>query len=247
MPKFFVEPEHIDGDTAKIYDGDVNHITKVLRLSPKSIIMVCDGKGYDYRAEITGIDKACVTLRLLEKLPCETEPGVRVTLFQGIPKAGKMEYIIEKCVELGISRIVPVITSRTVVKLGDKKAEDKKLARWRKVAAEAVKQCGRGVIPEVGDVVTLKEAVSLTTGIDLVLAPYENERETPLKQVLSANRNIHSVGFFVGPEGGFEEEEINLLQAAGAKCVTLGKRILRTETAGHTVLTAVMYELDELQ
>ncbi|MBR2499615.1 MAG: 16S rRNA (uracil(1498)-N(3))-methyltransferase [Clostridia bacterium] len=247
MPKFFIDTCNISGNSVKIYGSDVKHITKVLRLKTQSILILCDGEGYDYVAKLAQIDDDSLSLDILEKKPCTAEPNLKVTLFQGFPKAGKMEYIIEKCTELGISSIVPVITERTVVKFDENDSGRKKLERFRKVASESVKQCARGKIPEISNIYSLKQTEALIKDLDLIIVAYENERETSLKSVLKENKNVSSIGIFIGPEGGFAEDEINFLTSLGAKKVTLGNRILRTETAGQAVLSAVMYEYNEMQ
>ncbi len=244
MPKFFIAKEDIFEDKITISGGDAVHIAKVLRLTEGDKITLCDGVGLDYAGEITESNKDSVTVNILSKTPCLAEPSVSVTLFQGLPKQGKMDFIIEKCTELGISRIVPVMMHRCVANVRDEKAE-KKLSRWRKIAAESVKQCGRGVIPEINDVLSFQDAVRMATDLELCLAAYENERNVSLKSALSG-KSPKSVGIFIGPEGGFEESEIKMLLSTGIPSVTLGRRILRTETAGQAVLTAIMYELDEL-
>lgn len=247
MPKFFVDSECIQGTIAKIYGSDVKHITKVLRLPLKSILILCDGEGFDYVARLSKIESDALTLDIIEKKPCVAEPELKVTLFQSIPKNPKMEYIIEKCTELGINSICPIVTERTVVKVDSFDAADKKLSRWRKIAAESVKQCARGAIPDVYNIYSLEEIREIVSEIDLLIVAYEEEKEVSLKTVLSQNKNVSSVGIFIGPEGGFASSEIDFLKSLGAKTVTLGNRILRTETAGQTVLAAVMYEYDEMQ
>ena len=246
MPKFFISPESISEKTAVISGGDVLHITKVLRLTAGARLTLCDGEGTDYEAEIASVEKDKVVLSLFEKKPSDTEPEVKVTLFQGLPKASKMEYIIQKCTELGVTDIVPVMTKRTVVKLENAQAEKKKLERWNKIAQEAVKQCGRGKIPKVREVTDISGVVDCAADFDLLLLAYEEEKETSLASVLRSVKGVKTVGILIGPEGGFAPEEVEKLKTAGAKSVTLGKRILRTETAGHTVLTAVLYEFGEL-
>lgn len=247
MPKFFIDRDTIQGECALIRGSDVGHITKVLRLSSGAAVKVCDGDGSDYDAEITRIEKDTITLRLLQKYICETEPKTKVTLFQGLPKAAKMEYIIQKCTELGVNEIVPLITKRTVVKLENAQAEKKKLERWNRISAEAVKQCGRGKIPPISPVTDITQLCGRAADFDLLLAAYEAEAHTSLRTILRAAGEVGSVGIVIGPEGGFEPEEIRALCDVGAKSVSLGKRILRTETAGHTVLTAVLYEAGELE
>ena len=230
-----------------ISGGDVLHITKVLRLTTGAHLTLCDGEGTDYEAEIASVEKDKIVLSLFGKKASDTEPEVKVTLFQGLPKASKMEYIIQKCTELGIADIVPVMTKRTVVKLENAQAEKKKLERWNKIAQEAVKQCGRGKIPKVHEVMDISGVLECASDFDLLLLAYEEEKETSLASVLRSVKGAKRVGILIGPEGGFAPEEVEKLKTAGAKSVTLGKRILRTETAGHTVLTAVLYEFGELE
>lgn len=247
MPKFFVDSSNIQGSIAKIYGSDVRHITKVLRLTTQSIIIICDGEGFDYVARLSKIESDSLTLDIIEKKPCIAEPKLKVTLFQSIPKNPKMEYIIEKCTELGIDSICPVITERTVVKVDSSESAQKKLERFRKIASESVKQCARGAIPTVYDIYSLEETVGLIKCLDLVIIAYENEKEVSLKSILTDNKDVSSIGIFIGPEGGFTESEIDFLKSHGAKTITLGNRILRTETAGQAVLSAIMYEFDEMQ
>lgn len=246
MPKFFINKEDIKNNSVTITGGDAAHIAKVLRTEVGETLVLCDGCGTDFYATVTSCSKDQVSLDIKETVPCLAEPEVLVTLFQGIPKQGKMDYIIEKCTELGISRIVPVSTKRSVVKIDDKKSEAKKLERWRKIAAESVKQCGRGKIPEITDVYTVAQAIEFSKTLDLNIAAYECEKETSIKSALSG-RTPKSVGIFIGPEGGLDDTEVKMFKDAAITTVTLGKRILRTETAGHTVLTAVMYEFNELK
>lgn len=247
LPKFFAEKERLEQGTLHVVGGDAVHMGKVLRLTQGSRITLCDGEGTDYEAEITAISKEKAECRVLRSYPCETEPNIQVTLFQGIPKAAKMEYIIQKCTELGITAVVPIMTKRTVVKLENEKAEGKKLERWNKISAEAVKQCGRGTIPKVYPVMNISDLCRMAAEFDLLLVAYEEETEMSLRQVLQKAESPKKIGIIIGPEGGFEAEEVKALSKAGAVSVSLGKRILRTETAGHTVLTAVMYEFGELE
>ena len=246
MPKFFVKKENITGNLIEISGSDATHILRVLRHDTGDVLLLCDGYGTDFKAEILSYDKDFISLKIKETFPCVSEPKILVTLFQGIPKQGKMDYIIEKCTELGISRIVPVSFKRSVVKIEDKKSEQKKLERWRKIASESVKQCARGKIPEITDVMSIKEAVSFSKQLDLTLAAYECENEVSIKSALS-DIKPQSIGIFIGPEGGIDDSEILIFKEENIKTVTLGKRILRTETAGHTVLTAIMYEYNEFE
>lgn len=244
MPKFFVEKENINNDKAEIFGQDAKHISKVLRMSSGESLTVCDGEGYDYDAEITEILQDRVMLKIKDKHKCPSESFLSVTLFQCLPKAAKMDFIIEKCTELGVSSVVPVASKRCVVKIDDKKTEEKKIQKWQKCADEAAKQCRRGVIPLVEKVVSIKEAAERTKEFDLAILAYELEDKATLKSVLTENSEAKKIGIFIGPEGGFDEEEVLMLTEKGAKTITLGKRILRTETAGLCVLSSVMYALD---
>lgn len=244
MPKFF--SEQINDNIISIADEDINHIKKVLRLKAGDEILLCDGKGYDYKAVISDISSDGIKCEILEKLISQTEPNIKVTLYQGLPKASKMDYIIQKNTELGIIRIVPCMLSRCVVKLENKKAEEKKLQRWRKIAEEAAKQSGRGTIPEITAPVTLTEAINMLKQEDLAIALYECEKDNTLKKVLTNSHNAKSIGFIIGPEGGFDISEIEKIREARIPSIGLGKRILRTETAGEAVLSMIMYELGDI-
>lgn len=246
MPKFFIKKEDINNQTVIVTGQDATHIAKVLRHTVGDTLTLCDGEGTDFCASITECTKDSVTFNITETLPCTAEPEVMVTLFQGLPKQGKMDYIIEKCTELGITRIVPVAMKRSVAKIEDKKSETKKLDRWRKIAQESVKQCGRGRIPEVTEVMTVDEAIRFSEQLDLTLAAYENEQIVSIKSVLEKH-TPKSIGIFIGPEGGLDDKEIDNFKSNNIPSVTLGKRILRTETAGHTVLSAIMYEYNEFE
>lgn len=244
MPKFFVSKSQIENQKAVITGADVNHLTRVLRAKPGDSLLLCDGEGSDYSARILSFSKEQVEAEILKVFPCPNEPQVLVTLYQGLPKQGKMEWIIEKCTEMGISRIVPVQMERSVVKLTDSQAE-KKLERWRKTAEAAAKQCGRGRIPEVSMPVSLPKLVQSSLPSFLLL-PYEEERARPIRSALQQKKN-DTAGIFIGPEGGFSPDEAAFLKNLGALSVTLGPRILRTETAGLAALTVLLYEWNEMQ
>ena len=244
MSKIFVEPKDIHEEYIYIYNQeDINHIIKVLRLSENDIIIVGDGNGQDYKACIETIDKKVITAKKIEKKFSHAEPLIDVTLYQGIPKSSKMEYIIQKTTELGINRIVPVMTKRTIVKL-DAKATQNKLQRWQRVAYEAAKQSKRGKIPAVSLPVDFEQALQEMRELDMSLIPYEKEEKNNLKQILCNPATTKTkIGVFIGPEGGFEEKEIQRALQLGIYPVTLGPRILRTETAGMATLAVIMYEL----
>ena len=246
MPKFFTARENISDNELIINNEDVNHISRVLRLKEGDKITVCDGQGYDYNVTIKTIEPKEIICSIDEKINCDTEANISVTLFQGIPKAGKMDYIIQKTTELGIVRIVPVALERCVVKLENQKAEAKKQERWQKLANSAAKQSGRGSVPEITMPVSLDTALKMASELDLCFAPYECEEQKHLKEVLTSKENVKTIGFIIGPEGGFDVSETEKIKSAGFETVTLGRRILRTETAGEAVLAMVMYELGDI-
>lgn len=231
MPRFFFTYEN--ETTAHIRGEDAGHIARVLRMGVGERLELCDGAGFDYTAEITEIQKDCVTAALSEKRPSESEPKTEFVLFQGLSKGDRMETVIQKAVELGVAEIIPVEMKRSVAK-GDKNE------RWQKIATAAAKQSGRGRIPRVSSLLYSKDVVKRIPDFDLFLLPYEGGGK-PLKELLTDKPK--RVGIWIGPEGGFDEAEVQ--SAAGAEIVTLGKRILRTETAGPAVLAVLSYELGE--
>ena len=242
MSRFFVPKENIKDDKILIIGEDVSHITKVLRLGIGDEITCCDGAGNDYVVSIEEADKKQVTCKVISKTKAETEPNISVTLIQGVPKASKMDYIIQKTTELGISKIYPCSLARCVSKVEN----DKKVDRWQKIAVEASKQSGRGVVPIVESPISLKDAIQVLKGADIAFVPYECQEESYLKPVLTAKADVKSVAFIIGPEGGFDKQEITQIEDAGIPVVTLGKRILRTETAGEAVLSMIMYEIGDI-
>lgn len=245
MYHFYVEPEVVSADTVRISGGDVNHIKNVLRMHPGEQIVILDGSGMEYLCEIETISEE-VLARILEAKKTEAELSVRLLLFQGLPKKDKMELIIQKAVELGVSEIIPVLTKRTVVKLEDKKKEQKKLERWQAIAKAAAKQSGRGVIPKVQEAMKFSEAVKMAEELDESLIPYElAEGMDEARERIRSLHGKNTIGIFIGPEGGFAEEEIALAAKAGIHPITLGKRILRTETAGLCILSVIMFELEK--
>lgn len=246
MSKFFVEEGAIRGDTITITGDDVNHIRKVLRLRTGEAITVCDGKGMDYSAEIEQLEAQYVSARVVGVRESGTEPPIEVVLFQGLPKSDKMDYIIQKTIELGISKIIPVITERTVVKIDNKKDAENKRVRWQRISLEAAKQCNRGMVPVVEVPVSFEKALELSKEYELCMIPYEKERNNKLKGLVKADPDRRKIAVFIGPEGGFSEEEIERAEKQGVKPVTLGTRILRTETAGIAVLAILMYELGDV-
>lgn len=247
MPKFFVEPYKVSDDKIIIDTADVNHIKNVLRMEIGNNVTVCDSCGYDYDAKIISITPNEIVCSVITKSKSDTEPDISVVLYQGIPKGSKMEYIIQKTTELGIKKIVPVSMSRCVSKIENKKDAEKKVARWQKIAEAAAKQSGRGIVPEIAMPISFKDAVTELCNYDKSFAPYECEDSNSIKNEIHAIKGNMSIAFIIGPEGGYDMSEINSLKTNGISTVTLGKRILRTETAGEAVLAMLMYEADELK
>lgn len=246
MPKFFAAREKITENQIIIDTEDVSHISRVLRLGEGDVLTVCDSQGTDYEAEIVSLGQREIVCKINSRSASASEPNIRVTLFQGLPKASKMEYIIQKTTELGISEIVPVKLTRCVVKIDNKKDEAKKLERWQKISESAAKQSGRGIIPKISQIMTLDEIIEKSKEFDLFFVPYECEEQKKLREVLLSKKDVKSVGFLIGPEGGFDIAETEKLRSAGIDTVTLGKRILRTETAGEAVLAMTMYEIGDI-
>ncbi|MCP1109953.1 16S rRNA (uracil(1498)-N(3))-methyltransferase [Ohessyouella blattaphilus] len=240
MQHFFVNKEAIEGEVIRITGGDVKHISQVLRMKIGEEAFVSDGSFF-YQGKIQRVSKEEVLFQVASKRQIDTELPVKITLFQGHPKQDKLEVIIQKSVELGVYQVVPVETKRTVVKLDEKKRL-RRQERWQKVSESAAKQSGRGLIPEVTSPLSFKEAVQMASQLDTVLVPYEEAGDightrAVLEEVSSGER----LGVFIGPEGGFSREEIEVLEGEGAKVITLGSRILRTETAGPAVLSVLSY------
>lgn len=244
MHHFFVTPDQVKDNRIYIEGSDVNHIKNVLRMKTGEELEISDGNNKKYLCEIEKISQDMVCVVVKEEHKADTELPSRIYLFQGLPKNDKMELIVQKAVELGVYEIIPVATKRAVVKLDEKKAS-KKVERWNSIAEGGAKQSGRNVIPKVTKVMPYKEAVAYAKDLDVVLIPYElAEGMQETKQIISAIKPGQSIGFFIGPEGGFETEEVLYAMEAGAKPITLGKRILRTETAGLTTLSILMYQLE---
>ncbi len=244
MYRFYIEPSQKQGDIIEIMGEDVNHIRNVLRMKNGEKFMLCDGAGTDYLCELSGSKERNLVATVLEEKKSDTELPVRLVLFQGLPKKDKMELIIQKAVELGAAEIVPVMTKRTIVKTEGGK-EEKKLTRWQAIAESAAKQSGRGVIPTVAKVHTWKEALASMKDLDYNVILYENaEGMKPTAECLKDAGKKGSIGIFVGPEGGFTEEEVTQCKEQGAECLSLGKRILRTETAGLAMLSMLMLAIE---
>lgn len=248
MHHFFVTPEKIDLESSKIYitGSDVNHIKNVLRMKAGEEMLISDGNGKDYMCELKEFNEqgeviACIKDDVFKG----TELPSKIYLFQGLPKSDKMELIIQKAVELGAYEIIPVSTKRSIVKL-DKKKEQSKINRWNEISKSAAKQSRRSIIPKVNNVMSFKEAVAYAKELDINLIPYENYKDmSETKDIISKVDKEMNIGIFIGPEGGFEEEEVSFAVENDVKRISLGKRILRTETAGLMIISVLMYKLEE--
>lgn len=244
MQHFFVIPEQVGETEIYVTGQDVNHMKNVLRMKIGEQVEISDGNNKKYLCEVSAYEEEQAVLRILEIKEADTELKSRLYLFQGLPKNDKMELIVQKAVELGAYEVIPVSMKRCVVKLDAKKAA-KKVERWNSISESAAKQAGRSIIPKVSDIVSYREALERAEQLDVVLVPYElEEGMAETKKLLHQIQPGQSVGIFIGPEGGFEREEVEQAIEAGAHPVTLGRRILRTETAGFTMLSILMFELE---
>ena len=247
MHKFFTPKENFIDNKAKILGDDVKHLYKVLRLNEGDRIILNNCEGEEFFAIINSITKQEVVLDIEEKLEINNESKIKVYLFQGLPKAQKMDLIVQKGTELGVLEFIPTLTERVDIKL---KGDFKKLDRLNRIALEAAKQSKRTIIPKVSQPIEFEEALIKMKSLDLVIVPYENAENFGIKTLFNDSNidisKINTIGILVGPEGGFEESEINKLKDNGAYIVTLGSRILRTETAGFVATSLVQYELGDL-
>lgn len=254
MPKFFVKQEQINEDKIIIQGQDVNHIKKVLRAKIGDELQICNSQNEEnFLCDIEEIRSEDILCKIKQKIEEKVESNIEVTVFQGLPKADKMEYIIQKSVELGVYDITPVEMKRCVVKL-DEKDKNKKQLRWQKISEVAAKQCGRDIIPQINKIINIKNICELIKKYDIVLVAYENEKQNTLKEQLNLIKEkmeklksdeLIKIGIVIGPEGGLEEQDVENLKENGAKIITLGKRILRTETVALNVLSVIMYELEK--
>lgn len=249
MHRFFVEPKQILGDSIVIEGTDAHHIADVLRLSPGQPIIVCDGEGYEYRGNIISCAKDETTVQVVSVKKSLAEPPIRIILAQGMPKKPEtLEMVIQKSTELGVTRVVPLISERTVVRPKEDKLE-KRLSRWKRIALEAAKQSQRAKVPTVDKPLTLLEFLDTIPRDAFCLMPWEKEKATGIKKALDwelSNRFARTVVVLIGPEGGFSQQEVDVACRAGAVPVSMGPRILRTETAGIIALGLIQYELGDL-
>ena len=245
MYHFFAEHQNIHDTYIDIVDTDVNHIKNVLRMKEGDTILISSGDNIDYTCHIAGISDELVRAEIDSMDTKGKELPAKIYLFQGLPKSDKMEFIIQKAVELGVYKVIPVSMKRCVVKL-DQKKEANKIKRWNMIAESAAKQSKRSIIPEISGVLSFKQAVELAKECDICLLPYEcADGMSRTKEIISSMAPGKSVAIFIGPEGGFDLDELELAKESGFKVITLGKRILRTETAGMMLLSVLMYHFEE--
>lgn len=248
MQRFFVQENQIDiqQKTIEIIGEDVNHIKNVLRCKIGEQIEVCSREtNLAYLCEISNMDEIVKT-KILQKLENNKESILHINIVQALPKADKMDFIIQKCTELGVKEFTPLALKRCVVKI-EPKDEQKKILKWQKQVEVASKQCGRDIIPKVNKICNINTVQDLLRDYDLVLLAYENEENNTLKnEIERVNKKDASIAIIIGPEGGLEESEVDFLKQNGAKVVTLGNRILRTETVAMAVTSILMYELGDL-
>lgn len=247
MPRFFVKTEQIKDNEITIIGEDFKHIKNVLRKQLGENIEICNQEtGKLYKCEISEIKDGKIINKIIEEQSSEEE-RIKVDIYQGLPKADKMELIIQKSIELGVNAIIPVEMKRCVVKL-DEKAGSKKIERWQKIAESAAKQSGRNTVPEIRKIIKIDEITKLKAEYDSIIVCYENEKENYIKKELlrlkELNKKEIRIAIIIGPEGGLEEKDVEYLENNGAKIVTLGNRILRTETVALNLLSIIMYELE---
>ena len=244
MYHFFVEEEQVNGENAYISGSDVNHIVNVLRMKIGEELLISVKGDWDYLCKIEEIESDRVNLKLLESME-QRELPIKLTLLQGIPKSDKLEMIIQKAIELGVSEIIPVKTNRVVVKIDEKKTQAK-VNRWNAIAESAAKQSKRSIVPKVLKPQTIDNALEIVKDYGVKLLPYENaDRIKKTKDILNSLDSKNNIAVFIGPEGGFEEAEVKKSTDSGFEVITLGKRILRTETAGLALLSNIMIRLEE--
>jgi 16S rRNA (uracil1498-N3)-methyltransferase len=245
VQRYFVEPSAITESRVAITGDDVKHIVRVMRMEAGEEVIVCDGLGHAYRVELTELGDGAVQGKIVEILTQSPEADVKITLAQGLPKGDKMELIVQKGTEVGIHRFVPLDMARCVVQY-DAKKEQKRRERWQKIAKEAAEQAHRNLIPSIAEPMSFKQLMSSLDGFDLVVVPYEGEKARGLREVLADHPDAKHIAVLIGPEGGIAESEIETALAKGALPVTLGPRILRTETAGLVAATCIYYHYGQV-
>lgn len=246
MDRFFVDPEALDGDFAELGRELSHRLRHVMRLRRGDIVMLVDGSGFEYEAELQDTHASTIRAAILCRREGLPEPAVRVVLYQSVVKGDRFEWLLEKGTEIGVAKFVPLVSRRGVVRPRQGRIERRE--RWQRIVTEAAEQCGRSHLPEIAVLVSLDEALASAEGLRLL--PWEGERGVSLRQTLRTasgeGKKLEAVSLFIGPEGGFEQEEVQQASALGVQTVSLGRRILRSETAGIVAAAAVLYELREL-
>jgi 16S rRNA (uracil1498-N3)-methyltransferase len=245
MQRYFIPPEQFGENTVIILGDDAHHLLKVLRVHEGHQVICCDGISREAIVEITELTKGLITAVIVERLEINNEPKTKVWIAQSLPKADKMETVIQKCTEIGAVRFIPFISDRTIVQY-DHKKEAKRLERWEKIAKEAAEQSHRNRIPTVDSLTTWKSLLELLPELQLALICYEKETAMTFKAMLQKHSPLENILIIIGPEGGFTSKEIKEAETAGCQSVSLGKRILRTETAAMAALTCILYETGEM-
>lgn len=247
MPRFFIENKQVNDNRINILGEDINHIKNVLRKNIGETIEICNKDNQEnFICKIIQLNNNEIECEIIKKVDSQ-ESNVEITVFQGLPKADKMELIIQKSVELGVFDITPVEMKRCIVKLSEKD-ETKKIDRWQKISEVAAKQSGRNIIPKINNIVNVEKICNMSEKYDIVFVAYENEKNLTLKEALkkisNEKRQNIKIAIVIGPEGGLEEKDVAKMALSGAKVVTLGKRILRTETVALNMISNIMYELE---
>lgn len=244
MHRFFVDKEQIQDNNIIITGSDIRHIRDVLRLELGNKIMLVS-QGHNYICQIGDFNNKYITTNILEDFPGKQEPDLDIILYQGIAKGDKMDYIIQKNVELGVKEFYPISTHRTIVRFKDEKRKENRVKRWRAISEEAAKQSKRDIIPQINNIIDFNEMIKILKDEENILVPYEGEKSFSLKELRGLK--VDKVHIIIGPEGGFEDGEIAALEGIGGKILTLGPRILRTETAGLVVSSILLYEFGGLE
>lgn len=244
MQKFFVKEEQIKDNKIEIIGTDVNHIINVLRMRKEDKVQINNlSTAENYIAEIIEYSSDRIICKIIEKIASKSETNIDIDLYQGLPKADKMELIIQKTTEIGIKKIIPVAMERCIVKL-DEKDSVKRVERWQKISEVAAKQSKRDIIPKIEKIIKIKDLYSIIKEYDLFIVAYEEEKIVTLKEILRNSINAKKIGILIGPEGGIDISELQKLKESGAIIVTLGNRILRTETAPIVIVSNIIYELE---
>lgn len=245
MFRCFVTEINFNTKTAIITGDDVKHLKNTLRYKVDDEIILIHN-GIEYQGVIIELYHDRILCKINDVIENKTEPSTNIVLFQGLPKKSKMELIVQQNVEIGVTQIVPVVTKRTIVKINEENKENKKIERWKKISRESAKQSRRQIIPQIENIISFKKMIEVLNNSNKeIIVPFENEKTTTIKEVI--NKTINEYAIVIGPEGGFDDNEIEALYKIGAHIVTLGPRILRTETAGLVVSAIILHEMDDLK